>query len=97
MKFPRFHTTNGAFRMFHWLLISIVLYTMASGLAHFEVMPQIQTISWKLGHETIAAFLGYWIDRSMFRQRIDPDSVPMLQIRRAIIIGCTMLAVAMGL
>ena len=86
------------FRMFHWVLLSLVFYAEAITLANLDIFPQIQVISWKLGHETVAAFLGYWIDRSAFRQsRVTMDSSPLVQIRRAIIIGTAMLGVSMGL
>lgn len=91
------HSAAGTFRMFQWLLISLTLYVLAVVLAKAELLPQVQTMSWKLGHETIAAFMGYWIDRSMFRDRMGADTPPLLQIRRAVIIAATMLAVAMGM
>ena len=90
-------TKSGNFRMFQWLLIAIVLYTLAAMLASQSLLSQVQTIFWKLGHETIAAFVGYWIDRSAFRIRLNDESVPLHHIRRAVIIGATMLAVALGM
>lgn len=89
--------TPGYFRMFHWLVIAVALYVLAALLATQSMLPQVQTISWKLGHETIAAFVGYWIDRSAFQIRLDDESDPLHHIRRAIIVGATMLAVALGL
>lgn len=87
-------------RMVQWLLISAILYAIALGLAHVEAFPQVQIISWKLGHITIAAFFGYWIDRNAFKgggQRMNSDADPIQEIRRAIIIAAAMLALAMGL
>jgi len=86
-------------RMSQWLLIAIIFYAFAIILASkgIDYLPQVQTISWKLGHETIAAFMGYWIDRTAFRSRIVENVPPMQEIRRAIIIAATMLAVAMGM
>lgn len=93
------HTVRDYFRMFHWLLWAVFFYTQAIIFASFgmDFFPQIQTVSWKLGHLTSAAFVGYWIDRSVFRNRITTDSHPLHEIRRAIIIGCTMLGVSLGL
>lgn len=88
---------TGTFRMFHWFLISVLLYTAAVVLAHFEQLPQIQTVCWKLGNINIAAYFGYRLDRSIFQDRLSEETVPLCQLRRAAIIGCAMLAVAMGL
>jgi hypothetical protein len=93
MKRPYNH-----FRMSHWFLFAVIFYGIAIALTQSEILPQLQVISWKLGHETIASYFGYWIDRSAFNQsRLNEESPPLLQIRRAIIIGAAMLAVAMGL
>ena len=89
--------STDSLRMVHWLLISVVLYTLAATLATYEILPQAQTILWKFGHIVSAAFVGYRIDRAAFRDRITVDSMPQVQIRRAIIIGASMLAIAMGL
>ena len=87
------------FRMLQWLLISFCLYAFAIALANkgIDFYPQIQTVSWKLGHLTIAAFFGYWIDRNAFRDRITPDSIPLITIRRAIIIMGSMIAISLGM
>lgn len=85
-------------RMFQWVLISAVLYTCASLLAISQALPQMQIVLWKMGHITLAAFAGYWIDRRAFPlARIDLASSPVEHVRRAIIIGAAMLAIAMGL
>lgn len=85
-------------RMFHWLLIAVFLYAVAGTLAAAGAQPQLQIVLWKTGHITIAAFAGYWIDRQAFgHTRLNSDSAPQLQIRRAIVIGAAMLAMAMGL
>ena len=87
------------FRMLQWLLISFCLYAFAMALAArgIDFYPQIQTVSWKLGHITIAAFFGYWIDRNAFRDRIASDSEALFTIRRAIIIVGTMIAISLGM
>ena len=89
--------TTDSLRMLHWLLISVLLYTAAAMLASYEMLPQAQTILWKFGHIVSAAYVGYRIDRAAFRDRITTDSMPQVQIRRAIIIGSAMLAIALGL
>lgn len=81
-------------RMMQWLIISALLYTAAMLIPN----PQLQIVTWKAGHLTIAAFVGYWIDRGAFiESRITYHSPALLQIRRAIIIGAAMLATAMGM
>lgn len=81
-------------RMFQYLIISAILYVAA---AHV-VQPQMQIILWKSGHITVGAFLGYWIDRAAFpTNRIAPSTVPLEQIRRALIVAAAVLASAMGL
>lgn len=87
----------GAFRMAFWFLLSVALYGLAMLLAQADLAPKIQIICWKIGHLNIAAFLGYWLDRNAFQDRIELDTAPLLQMRRAVIIAGAMLAVAMGL
>jgi hypothetical protein len=84
-------------RMFQWVLISIGLYVAAALLAASGTAPQVQIVLWKLGHLTLAAFAGYWVDRNCFRARITDESNPLEHIRRAIIVGAAMLAIALGL
>ncbi len=81
------------FRMFPWLLFAAVFYVIALNVA----MPQVQTLCWKLGNVTVAAFVGYWIDRHAFRDRIDAMSSGLMLIRRALIIAAAMISVALGL
>lgn len=91
------------FRMFHWLLIAVVLYVAAGLLATLtdgagaSRLPQVQIVLWKLGHITLGAFAGYWIDRNGFRDRLVADAGPLRQLRRALIMAAAMLAVSMGL
>ena len=84
------------FRMAQWLLMAVLFY--GSALLVFGDQPQLQTLAWKLGNLTVAAFVGYWIDRRAFLDaRLNPHSPPLLQMRRAVIMAAAMLAVAMGL
>jgi hypothetical protein len=85
------------FRMFHWLLLSVVLYAAAILLKDVAALPQVQIVCWKLGHINAAAFMGYWIDRTTFRDRLHAMSEPLRQIRRAIIMAACILAVALGM
>jgi len=81
-------------RMAPWLLVAAALYFTALNIAQ----PQMQTLLWKLGHITLGANLGYWIDRTAFRDRYDaskPD--PMRALSRAIIMAAAMLGISLGL
>ena len=85
------------FRMVVWLVLAVIFYTLA--LTLFGDQPQLQTLSWKLGNLTIASFVGYWIDRNAFggALRINAESPPLQQVRRAIIIAAAMITVGLGL
>lgn len=87
-------------RMTDWLLITLILIGLIAWLA-----PQQLPVSlYKLSLITMAAVVGYWIDRSLFPYaRPDDRSLAtsdVLQacamLRRAIIVGAAMLAVSLG-
>lgn len=84
-------------RMFDWLAWAVACYLAVLLLRYVQVAPQVQTVLWKLGNLTVAAYAGYWIDRRAFRKRIDATSTPIEQLRRAIVMAAAMLAVALGL
>lgn len=90
-------------RMIQWLLLSLLAYVVAAilaGMGDEGAYPRAQTVLWKVGHLNLAAYLGYWIDRNAFRDRIEPDKYKpdtMQHIRRAIIIAATMIAFGMAL
>lgn len=91
-------------RMVQWLALSLVAYLVAHWLASIPsadspagLYPRVQAVLWKCGHLNLAAYVGYWIDRNAFRLRIDCASDGLEQLRRAIIIGATMLAFGMAL
>lgn len=90
-------------RMAQWLLLSLVVYLLATLLAGMHgptdagLYPRLQTVLWKVGHLNLSAFIGYWIDRRAFRMRIDSASPSGEHIRRAIIIGAAMLAFGLAL
>jgi hypothetical protein len=91
-------------RMAQWLLLSALAYVVATFMAGMPsetdagMWPRVQTILWKCGHLNLAAYIGYWIDRRAFHTlRITRSSQPTEQIRRAIIIGASMLAFGMAL
>jgi len=85
-------------RMFDWLLVTLVLVASI-----YVLSPQQLPVSlYKLSLITMAAVVGYWIDRSLFPYA-RPDELVLTKIersvsmlRRAIIVGCAMLAVSLG-
>lgn len=87
-------------RMTDWLLITLVLIGLIAWLA-----PQQLPVSlYKLSLITMAAVVGYWIDRSLFpyarpdNPSLDPYDllIAAAMLRRAIIVGAAMLAVSLG-
>jgi hypothetical protein len=90
---------NELMRMVQWLMWAVGFYAVAMVMAHTspDFYPQIQTVCWKLGNLTIASYLGYRLDISIFRKRITEDSHPIEQIRRAVIIVGAMIAISLGM
>lgn len=84
-------------RMSDWLVWALLAYTICITLRTYQIEPQVQIVLWKLGNLTVASYVGYWIDRRAFRTRIYDDATTFEQLRRAIIIGCAMLSVGLGL
>jgi hypothetical protein len=90
-------------RMSQWLLLSLLAYCIASTLSMVPdeggsgIWPRAQTVLWKVGHLNLAAYLGYWIDRNAFRDRIDRMTPYLGHMRRAIIMAATMIAFGMAL
>ena len=83
-------------RMSQWLALALLLYLVAPVLSAVG-MVQLSTVVWKVGHLTVAAHVGYWIDRNAFGDRITPASSDTQKLRRAIVIGCALLAMALGM
>jgi hypothetical protein len=86
--------------MFDWLLVTLVLVASI-----YVLSPQQLPVSlYKLSLITMAAVVGYWIDRSLFpyarpdNPNLDPFDIVIAaaMLRRAIIVGCAMLAVSLG-
>lgn len=89
-------------RMTDWIVITILLTILIYVLA-----PQQLPVSlYKLSLITTAAVVGYWIDRSLFpyarpdnQSLVDANAHQLIaasMLRRAIIVGCAMLAVSLG-
>lgn len=90
-------------RLSGWLMITLVLLACVWAIA-----PQQLPVSlYKLSLVTLAAVVGYWIDRSLFpyarpdiffNYRADPATTLLAaaMIRRSVIVGCSMLAMGLG-
>lgn len=88
-------------RMLSWLAISLALTA-----AIYLVAPhQLQVTLYKLSLITTAAWLGYWIDRSLFpyarpdhifEQALNTNDMNHAAMRRAIIIAACVVAAALG-
>lgn len=79
-------------RMLHWLALAALFYILAMYTPH----PQLQTLLWKLGHITIASFVGYWVDRNLYGRVSLVDRGERL-MARAIIVAAAILGMAFGL
>ena len=90
-------------RLWGWFLITLALLA-----AVWCIAPQQLPVSlYKLSLVTLAAVVGYWLDRSLFpyarpdaiRIQPVPDQHCIMgaaMLRRAIIVGCAMLAMGLG-
>jgi hypothetical protein len=88
---------HDAFRMIEWLILAVVFYVVAVVLTlKAPHLGTLQTLFWKLGHVTVGAFLGYWVDR-MALGRVNPESEGLRKVARAIIIFAAVFGVAGGL
>nr|WP_284047109.1 putative holin [Halomonas llamarensis] len=86
-----------------WLILAIIT-TIGVG---FLYPHQLGVLLWSLTKLCWGAYLGYWIDRSIFPyarpDRFSPDNDPsgrslweLLMLRRAIIIAAAVLALGLG-
>lgn len=85
--------TKDKLRMVQWLIAAIMLYTAAM----MVTQPQIQTALWKAGNVTLAAWLGYIIDRTAYPYERCKENMASCQLRRSIIMAAAMLAMGLGL
>lgn len=87
-------------RMLQWLIAGIACYALAMILTFADMMvsqPQIQIALWKAGNVTLAAWLGYQIDRQAFPYERCKEGLHHCQLRRAIVMSAAMLAIGLGL
>lgn len=82
------------FRMAIWLVLGLSLY-YASTLIGTE-HPQWQTVTYKMGHVTTLAWVGYWIARQALG-RVNYNSPQYAITARALLIGSVIIAGSLGL
>jgi hypothetical protein len=97
MKILDMLKSNDAGRMRWWLWLAL-----ATSLLVLALFPhQIGTVLAKANLLTLAAWAGYWIDRSAFPYARPGDLEGVHQdaagLRRAVVIAATMLAMALAL
>ncbi len=83
-------------RMAQWLVFAVLFYGFAAYIArHPELIDwrAAGVVSQRLGHITLAAFVGYWIDRNAFKHAQNDSSG---SIRRAMIISAAIIAISLG-
>lgn len=94
-----------AFRMWEWLLVTAVLFAIVWWIAP----QQIELLFYKAVQVTIGTFIGYWLDKSLYRGA-SPDRflghrggehsdylAGKAMIRRALIVVGTIFAISHGL
>lgn len=84
------------FRMWLWAVIAVALLVSLQGYQQFLV------VAYKLSLVSLAAWVGYWVDRNLFRNSRYEDSqafdyVAYVGIRRALIVAAVILATALAL
>lgn len=89
--------TRDIMRMVEWLLLAALFYWGAMQLPITGHYAPLQTLLWKLGHVTLGSFVGYWIDRIAFRDRIQCSTPPLIKIRRAVMMATATVTLGMGL
>ncbi|WP_126456714.1 putative holin [Sulfuriflexus mobilis] len=84
-------------RAWPWLFFAVITVSYVSVIAPH----QVGVLLWSLSKLCIGAYLGYWIDRSLFKHG-RPDHQTELQcrntawLRRAIIVAATIVALGLG-
>ena len=89
-------TLHSILRGWPWLVLAVL-----ATLAVFYIAPhQVGVLVWSLSKISIGAYLGYWLDRSMFHQARPPEvDEPVrhhARYRRAIIIAAAMLSMGLS-
>lgn len=84
-------------RAFPWLVFSLLTCLIVALIAPW----QLGVLSWSLTKLSIAAYLGYWLDRTMFpyarpHETCGGNEASAAMLRRAILVGCVVLAMSLA-
>lgn len=84
-------------RMLEWLALSLFLLALIGWMRP----EQLGVVVVKLANVTLFGYVGYWLDRSLFEQRVHQYDAPLERasalLRRALIVAAAVLAGALGL
>lgn len=83
-------------RMFDFYLVTVVLMTLVGVMAP----QQLPVTLYKFSLLSLSGMLGYWLDRSLFPyarpDTLTDSALSAAMIRRAIIVGSTVIGVSLG-
>lgn len=83
-------------RMLSWLVVALVL----SGVIAWVAPHQVAVSVYKLSLVSMAAVVGYWVDRALFPygrpDRLGAHEVDAAMLRRAIVVGACIVGVSLG-
>jgi|TARA_R110001583_G_scaffold9243_3_gene43925 hypothetical protein len=90
-------------RIWPWLCLALAFTAIVAVVAPY----QLGVLAWSLSKLSLGAYLGYWVDRSIFhycrphaflehRSAVQPDAFAASMIRRALIIAASILALGLG-
>jgi hypothetical protein len=90
-------TNKGVMRGFPWLFLALVNI----GVVYFLAPQQLGVLAWQLSKVSVGAYMGYWVDRSMFPnarpiEMEDGSQTDNARLRRAIMVASFVLAMGLG-
>lgn len=89
-------TFTDKLRAWPWLALALIITVLVGVIAPH----QLGVLAWSLSKLAFGAYLGYWIDRSIFHYARPGDLSEferhVASLRRAVIIGAAILALGLG-
>lgn len=89
-------TLTDKLRAWPWLALALIITALVGVIAPH----QLGVLAWSLSKLAFGAYLGYWIDRSIFHYARPGDLTEFEQhmagLRRAVIIAAAILALGLG-
>lgn len=80
------------FRMAQWIFTALAFYAISIYCTRANILPQVQTISFKAGNVTAFAYIGFWVAKHAFLHA-EPEAgtelpwLPIAIVMAAVIIG----------